>query len=67
MHVCLCESTMAHKIAGEIVFENVSAFYRPDLPCVLKEMSCRIRANEKVRITVQLSKTTNVQILSYLD
>ena len=48
MHVCLCESNMAHKIAGEIVFENVSAFYRPDLPCVLKDMSCRIRANEKV-------------------
>ena len=47
---------MAHKIAGEIVFENVSAFYRPDLPCVLKDMSCRIRANEKVGLTIYLSK-----------
>lgn len=35
---------------GEIVFQDVAARYRPELPCVLQSMSCHVFPKEKIGI-----------------
>jgi len=41
---------------GEIEFQNLSLRYRPDLPLVLKDISCHIKAKEKIGIVGRTGK-----------
>jgi hypothetical protein len=52
---------------GEVIFDGVKLKYRPELPPVLKGISCRISPGEKVRPSSYLTRADLLMIRSAID